>query len=139
MKFIYCKKARSDTRVYLKWQVVLLPGCSVDSASVSRVLVKYSGKRCTSEPASQGKINLAEGGIFRLFVIGNGSRFSLWLMLSPINDMIVLSTVEHRPEGKYSIKSLVDIVKTCIWHKCSRNLYTLLILIIFQKRSHDPR
>jgi hypothetical protein len=69
MKFIYCKKARSATQVYLKWQVVLLPGCSVASTGVSRVPVKYSRKRGMRASASQGKINLAEGGIFRLFVI----------------------------------------------------------------------
>ena len=49
----------SDTRVYLKWQVVLLPGRSIANARVLRVLVKHSWKRGTSTPASQGKINLA--------------------------------------------------------------------------------
>jgi len=69
IKFLAGQKAKAATLVYFKWQVVLLQGCSVATARLSRVLVKYSGSLGKSATTSQGKINLAGGGIFRLLVI----------------------------------------------------------------------
>ena len=61
--------AKATTRVDLKWQIVLLQGCSLASARVSSMHVKHYGTRGTRAPSSCGKVNFAVGSIKRPSII----------------------------------------------------------------------